>query len=115
MPSGAAKLGQRRPEHPRLEQGSLEERRQERLRPVLAGVAQHLVGRARLDDGAVVHEDNLIGDLAGVTSPPKTDGVSFLPSILGHPDQQKQHDYLYWEFYEGGGEPFRPFGERSAA
>jgi arylsulfatase A-like enzyme len=42
-------------------------------------------------------------DLAGAPAPPKTDGVSLLPSILGHPDQQKQHDYLYWEFYEGGG------------
>ena len=29
-----------------------------------------------------------------------TDGVSFLPSLLGK--QQTQHEYLYWEFYEGG-------------
>ena len=39
-------------------------------------------------------------DLAGVKVPDKTDGISFLPTLLGQP--QKQHDYLYWEFYETG-------------
>jgi len=29
--------------------------------------------------------------------PPKTDGISFLPELLGKPDEQRQHDYLYWE------------------
>lgn len=28
---------------------------------------------------------------------PKTDGLSFLPTLLGRPEQQK-HEYLYWEF-----------------
>lgn len=28
---------------------------------------------------------------------PKTDGLSFLPSLLGEPTQ-KQHDYFYWEY-----------------
>lgn len=41
-------------------------------------------------------------DVAGVKDVPETDGVSFLPSILGKADEQKQHDYLYWEFYERG-------------
>ena len=27
-----------------------------------------------------------------------TDGVSILPTLLGKPEDQKQHDYLYWEF-----------------
>jgi arylsulfatase A len=31
------------------------------------------------------------------------DGISFLPTLLGKPTQQKQHDYLYWEFHELGG------------
>lgn len=31
------------------------------------------------------------------------DGVSFLPTLLGRPEQQKAHPYLYWEFYELGG------------
>jgi arylsulfatase A-like enzyme len=42
-------------------------------------------------------------DLTG-TRPPadqKFDSVSFLPTLLGHHDQQQEHEYLYWEFYEG--------------
>lgn len=35
-------------------------------------------------------------DLAGVT-PPKTDGLSLLPTLLGKPGKQKKHAYLYWE------------------
>ena len=30
-----------------------------------------------------------------------TDGISYLPTLLGKPDQ-KQHDYLYWEFVNKG-------------
>ena len=37
-------------------------------------------------------------DLAEVKQPPATDGVSFLPSLLGR--EQKGHDYLYWESHE---------------
>jgi arylsulfatase A-like enzyme len=29
---------------------------------------------------------------------PPNDGVSILPTLLGEPDQQKRHEYLYWEF-----------------
>lgn len=31
------------------------------------------------------------------------DGISFLPTLLGKADQQKQHDLLYWEFHEQKG------------
>jgi len=41
-------------------------------------------------------------DVAGVTEIPETDGISFLPAILGKDKEQKQHDDLYWEFYERG-------------
>ena len=30
-----------------------------------------------------------------------TDGISFLPTLLGNKKQQKSHNYLYWEFTEG--------------
>ncbi len=36
-------------------------------------------------------------ELAGVASP-KTDGVSFVPSLLGRPAAQTPRDYMYWEF-----------------
>lgn len=41
-------------------------------------------------------------DVAGATIPDNIDGISFLPTLLEKSDQ-KQHDYLYWEFHEQGG------------
>lgn len=41
-------------------------------------------------------------DLAGTTPPPNIDSISFAPTLLGEPDKQKQHEFLYWEFHEGG-------------
>jgi arylsulfatase A-like enzyme len=40
-------------------------------------------------------------DLAGIDTPPGTDSISFLPTLLGQSERQQEHDYLYWEFYEG--------------
>ncbi|MDA0767475.1 MAG: sulfatase-like hydrolase/transferase [Verrucomicrobia bacterium] len=37
-------------------------------------------------------------DLTGTTAPADTDGLSILPEILGHSDQQTKHDMLYWEY-----------------
>ena len=50
-------------------------------------------------------------ELAGVDSPADTDGISMVPTLLGKPGQQKQHDYLYWEFYERGGKKAARFGD----
>lgn len=41
--------------------------------------------------------------IAGLNSPHYTDGLSFLPTLLGKAKQQAQHPYLYWEFHELGG------------
>ena len=41
-------------------------------------------------------------DIGGVKKPEDTDGISFLPAMLGN-KQTKIHDYLYWEFFEQGG------------
>jgi len=40
-------------------------------------------------------------ELGGVACP-KTDGISMLPTLRGK-GEQKKHDHLFWEFYEGGG------------
>ncbi len=40
--------------------------------------------------------------LAGAPAPPKIDGLSFLPALLGDEKDQPQHDFLYWEFFENG-------------
>ncbi|HUE73261.1 MAG TPA: arylsulfatase [Pirellulaceae bacterium] len=46
-----------------------------------------------------------LAELAGVIEkvPTDMDGVSLTPTLVGKPDQQKQHDYLYWAFYERSG------------
>ena len=38
-----------------------------------------------------------LAELAGITCPP-TDGISFLPTLLGKKGKQKEHTYLYWEY-----------------
>lgn len=40
-------------------------------------------------------------EIAGAKTPKITDGISFLPTLLGK--KQKAHDNLYWEFNEQGG------------
>ncbi len=41
-------------------------------------------------------------DLAGTTAPPHCDSISLVPTLHGHSAQQKTHEFLYWEFHEGG-------------
>jgi arylsulfatase A len=43
-----------------------------------------------------------IADLTGIPTPENIDGISFLSTLLGK-EEQKQHDYLYWEFHEKNG------------
>ena len=40
-------------------------------------------------------------EISGAVSPEGIDGISFLPTLKGK--NQKQHEYLYWEFHEQGG------------
>ena len=42
-------------------------------------------------------------DILSLPIPAETNGISYLPTILNKPETQKQHDYLYYEFYERGG------------
>ena len=41
-------------------------------------------------------------DLAGVATPKNTDSISFLPTLAGRDAEQKNHEFLYWEFHERG-------------
>jgi len=45
-----------------------------------------------------------LAEIAGTTPPADTDGISFVPTLLGRPDEQEQHDHLYWEFAGYGGQ-----------
>lgn len=42
-------------------------------------------------------------DIAGVQKPKDIDGLSLMPTLIGKPEKQKRHKYLYFEFYEEGG------------
>jgi arylsulfatase A-like enzyme len=52
--------------------------------------------------------------LAGIKAPRKIDGISFLPTLLGKTEDQRQHEYLYWEFFEQGGKRAARFGKWKA-
>ena len=41
-------------------------------------------------------------DLMNVPAPDSLQSISMVPTLLGDPDEQRPHNYLYWEFYEQG-------------
>jgi len=41
-------------------------------------------------------------DLSGSKMPQGCDSISFVPTLIGNDAAQKQHEYMYWEFHEGG-------------
>jgi arylsulfatase len=44
-----------------------------------------------------------LSEITGASVPADIDGISFAPVLLGRPEGQAQHDFLYWEFpaYKG--------------
>ncbi|MCD7937020.1 MAG: arylsulfatase [Tannerellaceae bacterium] len=64
---------------------------------------------ARIQKGTVSYHISAFWDflptvceIIGESIPVKMDGISYLPALTGE-GEQKQHDYLYWEFHEEGG------------
>lgn len=55
-----------------------------------------------------------VGELTGQSLPSGLDSISFLPALLGKPAQQRQHKYIYFEFYEQGGRQSVRFGNWKA-
>ncbi len=45
-----------------------------------------------------------LADLVGYKQAFQTDGISFLPTLLGKSASQKKHPYIYWEYPEKGGQ-----------
>jgi len=43
-----------------------------------------------------------LAEIAGLNDLPESDGISFLPALLGLP--QQEHPFIYWEFPEYGGQ-----------
>ncbi|PHN08267.1 arylsulfatase [Flavilitoribacter nigricans] len=50
-----------------------------------------------------------LAEIAGTAIPEETDGISFLPTLLG--DEQPEHDHVYWEFYEQDGKKAVRWGD----
>jgi arylsulfatase A-like enzyme len=55
-----------------------------------------------------------VAQLIGEPTPNETDGLGFLPTLLGEAKEQKEHRYLYWEFYEQGSRQAVRFGNWKA-
>jgi len=53
-------------------------------------------------------------ELADTGPPAKIDGISMLPTLLGQPQEQRKHDFLYWEFHERGGKQALRMGDIKA-
>jgi len=53
-------------------------------------------------------------ELAGAEVPDDIDGISMLPTLLGKAQEQKKHEYLYWEFHERGGKQAVLWGKYKA-
>lgn len=45
-----------------------------------------------------------IAEITGTEPPENIDGISFAPTLLGNPEKQQKHEYLYWEFPGYGGQ-----------
>ena len=45
-----------------------------------------------------------MAEIAGVKPPKGIDGISFLPTLLGRPKEQKKHEYLFWDYPGRGGQ-----------
>jgi arylsulfatase A-like enzyme len=73
--------------------------------------------RGRIAPGSVSSHVGYFGDLfatfaemLGEPVPAGLDSLSLLPTLTGEPGRQKNHEYLYWEFYEQGGRQAVLFG-----
>jgi arylsulfatase len=45
-----------------------------------------------------------LADISGTKAPKNIDGISFAPTLFGRGNEQKKHEYLYWEFRAYGGQ-----------
>ncbi|MCB0647095.1 MAG: arylsulfatase [Saprospiraceae bacterium] len=72
--------------------------------PMIASWPRHIT-EGTTTDHISVHYDVLatISDLLGFELTEQTDGISFLPTLLGK-KQNAKHEFLLWEFPENGGQ-----------
>jgi arylsulfatase A len=51
-----------------------------------------------------------IAEITGTEAPEGIDGISFAPTLLGRAGEQREHEYLYWEFPSYGGQQAVRYG-----
>lgn len=75
------------------------------------GIRVPLIARwpGKIKAGSVSNHVGYFGDvlptlteIAGAKPSTNQDGQSFVPTLLGRNNDQRKHEFLYWEFYEGG-------------
>ena len=75
------------------------------------GIRVPLIARwpGKIKAGTISHHVSAFWDflptfveLTGAEYPSSVDGISILPTLLGKPAKQEQHEFLYWEFHERG-------------
>jgi len=70
--------------------------------PLIASWPNHIAANTKSDHISAFYDlMPTLCDIAGIAPPDEIDGVSFKATLLG--EQQKAHDFLYWEFpsYKG--------------
>ncbi len=87
------------------------------------GIRVPLIARwpGRIEAGAVSDHVSAFWDfmptfavLSGGKAPARTDGLCMVPTLLGIPGKQQQHQFLYWEFHERGSTQAVRFGQWKA-
>jgi len=72
--------------------------------PMIASWPEHIAPGTTTDHPSAFYDVfPTLCDVVGIESPSATDGISFLPTLLGKGEQQ-QHEFLYWEFPASGGQ-----------
>jgi len=74
------------------------------IRAPFIAVWPHKIKEGSVSDHVSTFWDMMptLADLVKKEVPTRTDGISFLPTLLNEEDQE-QHEYLYWEFHIQGG------------
>lgn len=72
--------------------------------PMIASWPGNIAGGTKTDLISA-HYDVMatLADLVGFQKPKDDDGISFLPTLLGN-ENQEEHDFLFWEYPEYGGQ-----------
>lgn len=79
--------------------------------PMLARWPQHISPGSTSDHlGYFADVMPTLMELTGAKTDAPIDGISFLPTLTGA-GEQREHEYLYWEFYEQGSRQSVRFGD----